>query len=151
MALVTALLLLAQPALPEIVRRKPAMEAEVPAVPPVASPLEVPDPPPEEPAAAEVRGDWRLGLVRGGRSCVLSFGVTPLGFGYLNLGMGANCPEGLFAANRWRLEGDALVLAGRDGRALARLTRQPDGNWQGQRLSDGANVVMGRQRAAIVR
>jgi hypothetical protein len=147
MALVTALLLLAQPALPEIVRRKPAMETRAPVE---AEPVpDTPEPPLPEPAA--LYGDWRLGLTRGGRSCVLGFDAAPQGFGWRGLGVGANCPDGLFAINRWRLEGAVLELAGRDGRALARFTRQPDGNWQGQRLSDGASLVMGRKRAAIVR
>lgn len=155
MALLTALLLLAQPALPVIVRRRPAPLVEAEAQAPDAAPDAVsPDaalPAAPLPKASDLSGEWRIGLVRGGRSCLLRFHATGLGFGFHGLGMGANCPDGLFAANRWRLDNDVLVLAGRDGRPLARLTRQEDGNWQGQRLGDGGVLVMGRQRAAIVR
>jgi hypothetical protein len=154
MALLTALLLLAQPALPVIVRRAPArseasqLEAEAQA--PDAAPDTAPPAAPL-PKASDLYGEWRIGLVRGGRSCLLRFHATGLGFGFQGLGMGANCPDGLFAANRWRLDDEVLVLAGRDGRPLVRLTRQEGGNWQGQRLGDGGILVMGRQRAAIVR
>lgn len=161
MALLTALLLLAQPALPVIVRRRPAPQVEAEAQAPDAAPPDAAPPDAALPVAAlpaaplpqasDLSGEWRIGLVRGGRSCLLRFHATGLGFGFHGLGMGANCPDGLFAANRWRLDNEVLVLAGRDGRPLVRLTRQEDGNWQGQRLGDGGMLVMGRQRAAIVR
>jgi hypothetical protein len=149
--LILALALLVPQSLPVIERRRPdpvAQEAPVEAKAEAeAEPAKSePEPKPEPmPTHAETAGEWRLGLARGGRSCVVRLEQTAMGFGLYALWQQANCPDGLFAATRWRLSGSTLELADRSGRALATL-EQKDEAWQGKRASDGAALRLDRVR-----
>ena len=142
-----ALLLFADQALPVIVRRRPA---DLPSPEVAAEPVAPSEP--AEPAALppisrrSLLGEWRLGLARGGQSCVVRLHDIGIGFGFYSLSQSANCPEGLFSAIRWRADEQGLSLANRQGKVLARLKIQDDGSLQGRRVADGAALVMGRIR-----
>jgi len=147
MMMVLAMVLSAQPALPVIERRRPAQEAEaMPSVEAVPEPDSAPAAKEEPlPDVRSLFGEWRLGMARGGRSCVLRLEQTDMGFGLYSLWQSANCPEGLFSVTRWRLAGATLQLLDRNGRAHAALTLN-DARWQGKRSSDGAAIQLDRLR-----
>jgi hypothetical protein len=145
--LIVALAFLVPQSLPVIERRRPdpvaqqapvEADAEAEADPAKAEPEPMP-------TRRDAAGEWRLGLARGGRSCVVRLEQTAMGFGLYALWQQANCPDGLFAVTRWRLSGSTLELADRSGRALATL-EQKDEAWQGKRASDGAAVRLDRVR-----
>jgi hypothetical protein len=143
--LILALALMAPQSLPVIERRRPdPVVQEVPVEAEAAPPKAEPEPEPM-PTRGETAGEWRLGLARGGRSCVVRLEQTAMGFGLYALWQEANCPDGLFAVTRWRLSGPTLELADRNGRALATLEKK-DEAWQGRRASDGAAIRLNRVR-----
>jgi hypothetical protein len=147
--LILALALMAPQSLPVIERRRPdpvaqQAPAEAEAAPPKAEPEPAPRLEPG-PTRGDAAGEWRLGLARGGRSCLVRLEQTAMGFGLYALWQQANCPDGLFAVTRWRLAGPTLELTDRSGRAMATLEQKDEG-WQGKRASDGAAISLSRVR-----
>ncbi|WP_439533343.1 AprI/Inh family metalloprotease inhibitor [Polymorphobacter sp.] len=144
MLLMLVLAMAAPQNLPVIERRRPSSEAAE--TPSEAEPFTADTPAtPPLPERSAVVGEWRLGLARGGRRCVVRLDDIAMGSGLFSLWQNANCPEGLFPATRWRLSGASLELLDRNARPMAVLA-PADAGWTGKRSGDGAAIQMDRLR-----
>jgi hypothetical protein len=93
--------------------------------------------------ARGVVGQWRLVDEDGDRSCGIRLTDWPTGGGNAVV-LNGPCPSDFRVAQFWTMERNAVVLAGGDGRLVARFTRQSPGSWEGKNAQGTASYTLTR-------
>lgn len=89
---------------------------------------------------SDLFGNWTLGQ-ENGNSCTIELKNSPW-FGGYGAWVPAGCPDEFFAANRWLLSGNQLLITDTDNKVIGRFRQSGGGRWSGQRESDGARLYL---------
>lgn len=92
---------------------------------------------------SDLFGNWTLGQ-ENGNSCTIELKNSPW-FGGYGAWVPAGCPDEFFAANRWLLSGNQLLITDSDNKVIGRFRQSGGGRWSGRRESDGARLYLNPQ------